>query len=78
MSHILQSARTKLLHFIDKYRMALRVLVLAGTGLLVADAFVFQRSLLHALVGHSAVFLLLLLALLVIEMAPKPESERDG
>lgn len=62
---------------IAEHRAALRALVAVVAAITMLDAFVFERSLLHVLVGHSAIALGLLVALLLVESAEhgRPDAQ---
>ena len=60
--------------FVANHRVALRTLVLIAAVITMADAFVFERSMAHALVGHSLVAMGLLGALILIE-SPEGQGE---
>ena len=61
--------------FIGNHRIAFRVIVLIGVVLTIADAFVFERSEIHTLVGHTAIGLGLAAMLLLVESADEPRTE---
>ncbi|MBK8069401.1 MAG: hypothetical protein IT472_06855 [Thermomonas sp.] len=61
--------------FIGNHRIAFRVIVLIGVILTIADAFVFERSEIHTLVGHTAIGLGLAAMLLLVESADEPRTE---
>ncbi len=61
--------------FIGNHRFAFRVIVLIGVLLTIADAFVFERSEIHTLVGHTAIGLGLAAMLLLVESANEPRTE---
>ena len=61
--------------FIGNHRIAFRVIVLLGVILTIADAFVFERSEIHTLVGHTAIGLGLAAMLLLVESADEPRTE---
>lgn len=61
--------------FIRNHRIAFRVIVLIGVILTIADAFVFERSEIHTLVGHTAIGLGLAAMLLLVETANEPRTE---
>ncbi|MBB5014964.1 hypothetical protein [Rehaibacterium terrae] len=53
-------------------RTALRMLIAIGGGAIVLDGFFGERSLQHLLIGHTALGLVLFVALLVVEAARPP------
>ena len=61
--------------FIGNHRITFRVIVLIGVILTIADAFVFERSEIHTLVGHTAIGLGLAAMLLLVESANDPRTE---
>lgn len=67
MSKSLQTAIHRMSAYIANHRVALRTAVAIVAAITMLDAFAFERSLQHVLVGHSAIALGLLVALLVVE-----------
>lgn len=75
MPNQLRNAGQRALTFIAVHRNIMRALVGIVFAITALDAFVFDRSLVHVLVGHSVFWLGLLMALFLIESAEDSSAD---
>lgn len=75
MFSVLDSSLHRAQAFIQNHRVALRTLVLIAAVITTADAFVFERGIAHALVGHTLVAIGLLALLILVEI---PEGQEES